>query len=144
MCQYIDVSAAICVFASSASSRIMPSRTMHAFLWTLFIVPLLSNALGGQNTGTCGPATGLTCTGSAFGDCCSKWNHCGSSDIHCGVGCQPEYGDCFELEDLETDTNVSPDGSCGGEDGYTCAGGAFGGCCSTYGYCGKSELHCGK
>jgi hypothetical protein len=29
---------------------------------------------------------------------------------------------------------VSPDGSCGGKKGYTCAGSAFGNCCSKYNY----------
>lgn len=29
---------------------------------------------------------------------------------------------------------ISPDGSCGGETGYTCAGSTYGNCCSIYGY----------
>ncbi|CAN1184767.1 Agglutinin isolectin 1 [Linum perenne] len=26
--------------------------------------------------------------------CCSQYNYCGSIDIYCGDGCQPEYGNC--------------------------------------------------
>ena len=29
---------------------------------------------------------------------------------------------------------ISPDGTCGGNTGYTCASSAFGDCCSIYGY----------
>jgi LysM repeat protein len=39
--------------------------------------------------------------------------------------------------------NVSPTGLCGGTTGYTCAGSAFGTCCSSSGYCGDSSGHCG-
>ncbi|KAH7175202.1 hypothetical protein EDB81DRAFT_895596, partial [Dactylonectria macrodidyma] len=37
---------------------------------------------------------------------------------------------------------VSTDGVCGAN-GYTCAGSAFGGCCSEYGYCGDTSAYCG-
>jgi chitinase len=49
---------------------------------------------------------------------------------------------------LNTATNpcpaapVSKDGTCGGYNGYTCAGSAFGSCCSQYGYCGSSADYC--
>ncbi|TLS31259.1 hypothetical protein PpBr36_02891 [Pyricularia pennisetigena] len=51
-------------------------------------------------TGQCGAASGLTCKGSAFGECCSKSGRCGSSRFHCGAGssstrgCQENYGVC--------------------------------------------------
>lgn len=38
---------------------------------------------------------------------------------------------------------VSKDGTCGGDLGQTCLGSAFGGCCSRYGKCGSTRLHCG-
>lgn len=37
------------------------------------------------------------------------------------------------LASVSYDT-ISPDGSCGGETGYTCEDSAFGNCCSIYGY----------
>jgi chitinase len=37
---------------------------------------------------------------------------------------------------------VSRDGTCGGYNGYTCAGSMFGSCCSKYGYCGSSADYC--
>jgi hypothetical protein len=33
-----------------------------------------------------------------------------------------------------TGLSVSPDGTCGGDTGYTCADSTFGDCCSIYGY----------
>ena len=50
---------------------------------------------------------------------------------------------------LNTATNpcpaapISKDGTCGGYNGYTCAGSMFGSCCSQYGYCGSSADYCG-
>ncbi|ROT40639.1 hypothetical protein SODALDRAFT_321948 [Sodiomyces alkalinus F11] len=38
---------------------------------------------------------------------------------------------------------VSPDGSCGGNTGYTCIGSSFGNCCSRRGQCGQRTRHCG-
>ncbi|KAL0263586.1 hypothetical protein SLS55_002567 [Diplodia seriata] len=37
----------------------------------------------------------------------------------------------------------SPDGSCGGSTGYTCAGSTHGNCCSQYGWCGSDSAYCG-
>ncbi|KZL87460.1 chitin recognition protein [Colletotrichum incanum] len=38
---------------------------------------------------------------------------------------------------------ISLDAMCGSGTGQTCQGSTFGDCCSQYGYCGKSEFHCG-
>ena len=40
-------------------------------------------------------------------------------------------------------SSASPDGSCAGQKGYTCAGSQFGGCCSKYGWCGTTDAYCG-
>lgn len=37
---------------------------------------------------------------------------------------------------------VSTDGTCGGAEGFTCAGSTFGNCCSAYGWCGSTTGHC--
>lgn len=42
--------------------------------------------------GTCG--AGVTCLGSQYGDCCSRYNFCGSGDSYCGAYCQPSWGTC--------------------------------------------------
>lgn len=44
--------------------------------------------------GTCGGAKGLTCKGSAFGNCCSQYGWCGSTSGHCGTGCNKGFGSC--------------------------------------------------
>ncbi|KAI1200400.1 carbohydrate esterase family 4 protein [Nemania serpens] len=35
---------------------------------------------------------GVTCEGSEFGNCCSQYNYCGSTDDYCLDGCQPAFG----------------------------------------------------
>jgi hypothetical protein len=87
--------------------------------------------------GSCGGADGYICLGSEFGDCCSAYGYCGSSTGHCTAGCLSAFGTCEEVSN-----KVSPDGSCGGANGYVCAGSGFGDCCSAYGYCGSESGHC--
>ncbi|KAJ6783225.1 hypothetical protein PWT90_01143 [Aphanocladium album] len=45
--------------------------------------------------GKCGPEFGQTCSGSVFGDCCSKSGECGRKARHCSCGCVSEYGACW-------------------------------------------------
>ncbi|KAF3003978.1 hypothetical protein E8E14_006528 [Neopestalotiopsis sp. 37M] len=78
--------------------------------------------------GSCGGTTGYTCLGSEFGDCCSTYGYCGSTASYCSTYCDSAFGTC------DTGTKVSGDGSCGGDNGYTCIGSEFGDCCSIYGY----------
>ena len=68
---------------------------------------------------------------------CSKYGFCGTSDKHCGTGCQSEFGQCG----INTSTTlpISTYGKCGTTDGR-CPNGK---CCSKYGYCGTSDKHCG-
>jgi len=70
-------------------------------------------------------------------ECCSKYGYCGTSDKYCGTGCQSEFGQCgtSSAPSLPTSTN----GRCGSKDGK-CPNNE---CCSKYGYCGRSEKHCG-
>ncbi|KAH6672711.1 endoglucanase B [Plectosphaerella plurivora] len=42
----------------------------------------------------------------------------------------------------DTDLTISPDGSCGGDSGYTCLGSRFGNCCSRFGRCGRRTRAC--
>lgn len=49
--------------------------------------------------GTCSSNSdpeGATCLGSVFGDCCSEWAYCGSTNAYCGTGCQLAFGSCTE------------------------------------------------
>jgi hypothetical protein len=38
--------------------------------------------------------------------------------------------------------DISPDGSCGATEGYTCTNSVYGPCCSQYGYCGSTPSYC--
>ncbi|XP_014560489.1 carbohydrate esterase family 4 protein [Bipolaris victoriae FI3] len=103
---------------------------------------------------TCGGTKGFTCTGSAFGNCCSSAGWCGSTNDYCGTGCQTGFGTCGTGAGSTTMSTAAPkpttgtakastDGTCGGTSGFTCIGSAFGNCCSQYGWCGSSADHCG-
>jgi hypothetical protein len=91
--------------------------------------------------GTCGGDGGSACTGSGFGSCCSVAGWCGTSAGHCGLDCQPAFGTCDDTSD--GDAEVSPDGTCGAANGFTCVGSGVGDCCSVAGWCGASTAHCG-
>ncbi|KAI0381043.1 carbohydrate-binding module family 18 [Hypomontagnella monticulosa] len=105
--------------------------------------------------GKCG--SGITCAGSAYGNCCSLNNWCGASIDYCGSNCRPEFGICSPPDsqiptnqplpngpgtatpdDPITTTRTGPtptntltpsiEGDCG--NGITCDGSEFGTCCS--------------
>jgi len=44
--------------------------------------------------GSCGGASGQTCQGSSFGNCCSQYGFCGSTADFCNAACQPAFGTC--------------------------------------------------
>lgn len=95
--------------------------------------------------GSCGGTAGFTCIP---GSCCSQFGFCGTTADHCGTGCQSVFGECG-LDAVVTATTsaapvetggVSPDGSCGGTNAFTCVTGT---CCSQFGFCGTTADHCG-
>ncbi|KAF2866975.1 hypothetical protein BDV95DRAFT_611261 [Massariosphaeria phaeospora] len=104
--------------------------------------------------GVCGGTKGQTCQGSAFGDCCSAWGFCGSSLTHCNAGCQTPFGTCQSVSSSNptatgstavphSTLKTSVNGACGGTTSQTCQGSAFGDCCSAWGFCGITTVHCG-
>ncbi|KAF2116331.1 hypothetical protein BDV96DRAFT_48310 [Lophiotrema nucula] len=56
--------------------------------------PLPSSTLKVSLDGACGDATGQTCLGSDFGNCCSPYGYCGKTDTYCSTGCQTAFGTC--------------------------------------------------
>jgi peptidoglycan/xylan/chitin deacetylase (PgdA/CDA1 family) len=97
---------------------------------------------GASPDGTCGGANGYTCVNSAFGICCSAAGYCGNTQAHCQAGCQKTFSSgCGAYGPIGS--GASPDGSCGGTNGYTCVNSAFGICCSPAGYCGNTHPYCG-
>lgn len=48
-----------------------------------------------SNDGTCGGSSGMTCSGSKFGSCCSIFGHCGSGNDYCSNHCDPSAGTCY-------------------------------------------------
>ncbi|KAK0625165.1 hypothetical protein B0T17DRAFT_264062 [Bombardia bombarda] len=52
----------------------------------------VASPLPTSRDGQCGG--GVTCQGSAFGQCCSVSGWCGSTEEHCGIGCVAAFGVC--------------------------------------------------
>jgi len=110
---------------------------------TTTTIPTTTKKSRPTGTNRCGPEFDIDC---AAGLCCSKYGYCGKSEKHCGTGCQSEFGTCGTITTtttIPTTTKKSrPTGTnrCGPEFDIDCAAGL---CCSKYGYCGKSEKHCG-
>ncbi|EAT80896.2 hypothetical protein HBI56_186420 [Parastagonospora nodorum] len=114
-----------------------------------------------STNGLCGSAAAMTCTGSVFGNCCSRFGYCGSSADYCGSNCDPAYGTCgsgstptpttIRTSAVPTSTRaptptskpISANGLCGVQGGETCAGSVWGSCCSQWGYCGTGSDYCG-
>ncbi|KAI8293444.1 chitin recognition protein [Colletotrichum sp. SAR11_240] len=144
--------------AAGSSSRASSAGTASAS------APLASSTFPATSDGTCGAAAGKSCVGYSGGTCCSQYNYCGNTDAHCGTGCQSLFGSCQSSASggssaassaagqatgtrtasasASTNTNPSSDGSCGGTKGFNCLGTNYGDCCSPYGYCGNTTAHC--
>jgi hypothetical protein len=109
--------------------------------------------------GSCGGLLGHVCGNNL---CCSPYGFCGSSNAYCGLGCQPRFGTCPNPGTIPSSISsdvpvpaasspapspipagtVSPDGSCGGANGYTCVGDGVSVCCSKWGWCGLGPAYC--
>ncbi|ORX42224.1 hypothetical protein BCR36DRAFT_308236, partial [Piromyces finnis] len=122
--------------------------------------PKFGKCTGGISTDDrCGPQNGYTICPS--GECCSQYGWCGTEGIHCGTGCQSEFGQCnnflqptltFNTIPPSTTTNISSQttksntslqptsikSKCGV--GYGECDPGF--CCSVFGWCGQSDDHC--
>lgn len=56
-----------------------------------------TSSLTESTDGSCGSGTTFMCTGTATGGtCCSQYGFCGTTDAHCGTGCQGDYGTCTD------------------------------------------------
>jgi hypothetical protein len=104
--------------------------------------------------GSCAGSKGLTCQGSAFGNCCSQHGYCGKSSAYCNEKCNAKFGTCSNTpvassskafgttttrsassSKSTSSPKVSTEGKCGSASGgMTCAGSTFGNCCSQYSY----------
>ncbi|KAI7320186.1 putative ferulic acid esterase, partial [Hortaea werneckii] len=69
--------------------------------------PLSTGAV--SDDGTCGPENeDKTCQGSGFGDCCSEYGFCGSTDFYCDTGCLVGYGKCDNAPVQSNSASTSP------------------------------------
>jgi hypothetical protein len=103
--------------------------------------------------GKCGSQNGnLLCDAKSTvytGTCCSQYGWCGNTPAHCSEGCQSGCNKdpvATPADTTPAKSGIRDDGRCGKDfDGATCdPNGAYGGCCSEYGYCGSTDGHCLK
>ncbi|KAI4608974.1 hypothetical protein J4E80_008719 [Alternaria sp. BMP 0032] len=62
--------------------------------------------------GSCGGTKGYTCVGFSTlegvkSECCSAWGYCGTSEDHCGAGCNPVYGNCPSTSSSSASSSVA-------------------------------------
>ncbi|KAK6064210.1 glycosyl hydrolase family 16 [Seiridium cupressi] len=57
---------------------------------------------GKSKNGLCAYRAFALCKDSGFGDCCSRWGYCGSTEDYCGTNCLPNWGSCLSSEDEKT------------------------------------------
>ncbi|TGZ78918.1 glycoside hydrolase/deacetylase [Ascodesmis nigricans] len=133
--------------SSTPASSTVPSSSISA--------PSPSSSLPVSEDWTCGPTNGNTRCPTGY--CCSQYGYCGTGADFCGAGCQSVFGQCdaasssapsvsvtasptsSTVPSPSTSAIISPDGTCGGVNGYTCESGQ---CCSEYGWCGTESTHC--
>ena len=132
-----------CVWGKSSVGDLYPSSFRRS---DIAIPKELQPRATYSTDGTCGSTHGGTiCDPNSkvyTGTCCSSYGWCGNTAAHCGTGCQ---SGCSTPAAPTNPTAPRSDGRCGSSfGGATCdPNGAYGGCCSSYGYCGKSTDHCG-
>jgi len=122
-----------------------PTQTEIVFFWTAntyystnFTVQVVNGPLAAPG-GSCGPGSGgYVCPND---ECCSQWGYCGFGNLYCGSGCQNGYGTGSCSNPVVGNLPVTQlGGSCGEAAGYRCPSPE---CCSQWGYCGTTSLHCG-
>ncbi|EWG47706.1 hypothetical protein FVEG_07758 [Fusarium verticillioides 7600] len=76
------------LFCAAAAVGAIPAQSLDAeILWARAVVT--------STDGICGAFNGsASCLGTGFGNCCSQFGYCGTSDLHCGTGCQTGFGSC--------------------------------------------------
>ena len=92
--------------------------------------------------GHCGPNYGGAVCGSNL--CCSIYGYCGNTQVHCQTSCAsqcqwPLTSSTTTATATATPTVSGNGGRCGPNSGAVCGSNL---CCSTYGYCGNTQVHC--
>ncbi|KAH6885402.1 hypothetical protein B0T10DRAFT_462449 [Thelonectria olida] len=103
------------------------------------------------------PGRWLRACAGKWGECCRVEGECGNGPSYCGQG-NCVYGKCTDQEILtpvvmpmgsamglpdELLFSISPDGTCGGQEGWIC-GSLYAKCCNKHGYGGSLPEDCGS
>ena len=106
-------------------------------------------ALPGGECGSLADGSYKYCPGN---QCCSKWNYCGDSEVHCTTGCASQCRSPAGIVAASVDFPPVPGSSslqtalpgrqCGLQSNGTFVKCPANQCCSKWNFCGTSELHC--
>ncbi|EAQ92535.1 hypothetical protein CHGG_00770 [Chaetomium globosum CBS 148.51] len=92
--------------------------------------------------GTCGQDHGFRSCAGRWGNCCSIDGRCGTGPEYCGLfTCQEGDCDIWKEDQQPEGTPWTPDGTCGGAEGYRCSP-DWGRCCNVNGVCGVNPADC--
>ncbi|KAF6825584.1 Chitin deacetylase-like protein 9 [Colletotrichum musicola] len=132
---------AVASSGGAVAPSVSPSGTAGGNTPTSASNPPAASNSNPSRDGSCGGTNRYNCQGTGYGDCCSTWGFCGNTTDHCDSGCQGSFGRCSSAT---VNLNVSLDGKCGSNNGgASCSGSVYGNCCSQWGFCGSSTVHCG-
>ncbi|KAL1791788.1 hypothetical protein ACET3X_009539 [Alternaria dauci] len=99
------------VAASSAASTTVDLSSSASHVSS---APSATPTTSGESSrdGSCGGDKGYTCVGFSTlegvkSECCSAWGYCGSSEDHCGAGCNPVYGNCPSVSSSSASSSVA-------------------------------------
>ncbi|CAI9634080.1 carbohydrate esterase family 4 protein [Alternaria burnsii] len=104
------------VLSSSATASSDASTTIDASSSASQVssAPSATPTTSGERSrdGSCGGVKGYTCVGFSTlegvkSECCSAWGYCGSSEDHCGAGCNPIYGNCPSVSSSSVSSSIA-------------------------------------
>ncbi|KAF5588761.1 WSC domain-containing protein [Fusarium pseudocircinatum] len=82
------IASTLVLFCAAAAVGAIPAQSFDAEI-------LRARAVVTSTDGICGAFNGsASCLGTGFGNCCSQFGYCGTSDLHCNTGCQTGFGSC--------------------------------------------------
>ena len=92
-----SVLSSVSASATDASSSVYVSSSASQVSSAASATPTTPGEM--SRDGSCGGQKGYTCIGFSTlegvkSECCSAWGYCGSSEDHCGAGCNRFYGNC--------------------------------------------------
>ncbi|KAI4610542.1 uncharacterized protein J4E87_010796 [Alternaria ethzedia] len=106
-----DASASKDAISSTASSTIVDASSIASQVSSAASATPTTSGEKSRD-GSCGGTKGYTCVGFSTlegvkSECCSAWGYCGTSEDHCGAGCNPVYGNCPSTSSSSASSSIA-------------------------------------